>query len=61
MEEEIYEIPELDEELNYSFTQREIQKQILKEWIVLKDSIINDAWSYDDLDEFEKLLNYYYD
>lgn len=61
MDDELYETPELDEELSYSFVSQEIQKEIMSEWKKLKQKFYNHS---EDLEEsvkrFDKLLNYFY-
>lgn len=51
----------IDSELSYSFASREVQQIIKKGWEELKGKLLSKDKSFkNDIDDFDKLINYYY-
>ena len=51
----------MDSELSYSFASIEVQQIIKKGWEELKTKLLNkDKSLKNEIDEFDKLINYYY-
>lgn len=53
------EFEDLPEDLSFAFTAQKIHKQILKEWRKLKESITTPS-NKNKIEEFDKLLNYFF-
>lgn len=56
----IEDIP-FDDELTYSFASHEVHKKIMKGWKQLKAVLPQDEEYADQIQEFDKLLNYFFE
>lgn len=51
---------EIPDELSYQFIQQGIQKKVMRKWKALKRHIAENTQTDEEINEFEKLLNYFY-
>lgn len=53
------EMQELPQELSYEFASNEVFKELKKKWKSLKEKLQKQEDTAEDIDEFDKLINYY--
>ena len=56
---EYEDIPELPQELSYEFASTEVLKEIKNKWKSLKEKLQKQEDVTEEIDEFDKLINYY--
>lgn len=56
---EMEETMELPEELSYEFASNEVFVQLKKKWKSLKDKLDKQEDATEDIEEFDKLINYF--
>lgn len=56
---EYEELQELPQELSYEFASNEVFKELKNKWKLLKSKLDNNIELKEDIEEFDKLINYY--